>query len=356
MYKRQVVDDAGAAVADARVEALAADGVPPVFHPWLRIPSTFTESDGSFVLDALLTGTYAIHASSAAGGDGVVSDAVAGSTSVTITMRRPASIRGTLTGFAAAPIVYARPIGTLTGDSTAAWGVVDDSAFRINGLPPGRYVVDAQTQAEGDIQIVEVHPGEIARIAMTSRGHGAIDATVMDFRTRKPIAGASCQSFLSIGGELGVTNWDLATAPTSDAAGHVTVEPAPAGSVDIACLMPGAHWSRPSAHAALAPGARASVELLSVEMLSDAGGTLGLVFDGMNTSPRIAAVTPGSSGARAGFLVGDLVTEVNGVPVKGLNGDGVSTLIDSSPIGGNVTVAVVRNGTVRSIIAKLEPR
>lgn len=121
------------------------------------------------------------------------------------------------------------------------------------------------------------------------------------------LPGARCQSFLSIDGELGVTSWLLATAAVSDSNGRVSLDPAPAGSVDVSCIMSSDRWSRPSAHVSLAPGAHSTVRLYSVAMATNSPGSVGLVFDGIDTSRRIAAVLSGCSAATAGFAVGDLV-------------------------------------------------
>jgi hypothetical protein len=190
---------------------------------------------------------------------------------------------------------------------------------------------------------------------MTAHGSGTIDGTVLDFRTQQPLAGARCQSFLSIDGQLGVTNWMLATASVSDTSGHVSLDPAPAGSVDVDCIMSSDRWSRPTAHIGLAPGRHESVRLYSVALTTDSPGSVGLVFDGMDTSPRIGAVSAGSSAATAGFGVGDLVVAVNGVSVQGLNGDGVHNLIISSPAGSDVSITIARGSTQRTLHVSVQP-
>ena len=348
-----VVDNAGVPVTDARVSALPAqDGRPAVFLPWLPLPVTFTDEDGAFVLRGLVTGNYALQARAVEGGEGIAPSIAAGSTSATITVMRPAVIEGTLAGFSAQPSIYAHRIGESTSVSAQANG----TAFRFTGLTPGSYLVNAQTTSEGDAQLVELHPGDKAKITLTSRGRGAIDATVLDFRTRTPIAGAKCQTTLSIGDELATSSWDLASAPTTDATGHVAIDPTPAGSVAVVCMMPVARWSAPSAHLALAPAARATVRLYSVKLIPELPGSIGLQLNPHVTPPRVVSVVPRSSAAKAGIVAGDLVVAVNGSDVEELNGSGAENLIDSYPLGGDVAVTIRRGPERKTITAKVEPR
>jgi len=166
--------------------------------------------------------------------------------------------------------VYARPLGG------AFWlipGAVEGtSSFRITGLRSGRYVVGAQTTFEGDAQIAEVRAGETVQLTLTARGRGVVDATVLDFRTRAPLAGAARHVVMLASGEHTITSWDPGALARTDARGRVTIDPAPAGSIGVDCMMPSFRWSTPSADAALAAGGRAAVQLLSVELTSENGG------------------------------------------------------------------------------------
>lgn len=345
-----VVDDTGTPIADARITAIPADdGSAPLFNPWVSLPLTFSAEEGAFKLDGLVNGTYALQAQVPLGGSGI-SRAVAGASDVTITVMRPAAIEGSLVGFTAAPVVYARPLGN---SAKLFSGQVDGNSFRIVGLDPGRYLVDAQNLNEGAAQVVDLHTGDHATITLASKGKAAIDGNVLDFRTQKPLAGATCWPVVSIDGLQGVTNWDTASAPTSDDSGRITLDPAPAGSVDVTCLMASYRWSQPAAHVDVAPGTRSTATLYSVELTQDAPGLFGIQFDWTVTPPRVWRVVAGSPAASAGFWVGDLVTAIDGVSVDGVNGLGVANLIASHPVGASISVTILRAAERKTITATI---
>ncbi len=350
----RVVDGSGAGIADADVKALAIrDAGPPIFNSWTKLPRTFTGADGSFTVSELVTGSYALQARSADGGEGVAATVAAGATGVVLTIDRPGSIVGKLAGFPTPPVVYARPIGS---SFRLIPGIVDGTtAFRISALRPGRYLVGAQTTFEGDAQIADVHTGESVQLAMTAKGRGVIEGTVLDFRTRAPIANVACHAVLRVDAELSVTNWDTAAMPHSDAAGHFVLDPAPAGTVNINCRMPSFRWSSPSADAVVAAGGRAAVQLLAAEVTQENPGASGLELDWNTTAARISRVIANSAGAKAGLMVGDLVVAVGGARVEGLNGDGVYHLIESYPVGSQIPLEITRAGVHNSIMLVLLP-
>jgi protocatechuate 3,4-dioxygenase beta subunit len=348
----RVVDGSGSPVADARVRALSiAPGTPPVFNPWAPLPMTFTDGDGGFRLGGLAVGHYALRAQASDGGDGILPDVEAGATDAVISLRRPGGIAGTLVGFSGAPTVLTRPVGTHSGDSQVTWCPVEGTAFHARGLPPGRYIVSARAPDGGDAALVDVRTGETAKVTLTARGKGAIDGSVRDFRTGKPVADARCLAFPAAGDELGPGAWNLATAATSDATGALTIDPAAAGSGVVVCIMP-SPWTQASARVDVPPGGRAAATVLSVERRLDTSGTLGLTFDWEVDLPRVATVVPGSPAAAAGLAPGDFVVAVDGAPVANLNGPGVWTLIDDRPVGTAVAVTVQRGAARTTFTAK----
>ena len=261
-------------------------------------------------------------------------------------------IAGELVGFPQPPVVYATP---MVGTFKLSPGMIDKDSFRVGGVRPGRYLVNAQTTYEGDARIVEVRAGETARVTLTARGRGAIEGTIRDFKTRAPIAGVACHAVMSVDGTLGLTNWDLTSAPKSDARGVVILDPAPAGTVTVTCMNPSMRMSPPSAEVVVAPGARATVPLWSVEV-GDQSGTVGLEFHWMTTPPRIYNVVPGSPAAAAGLLTGDSVTAVDGTSVDELNGIGVALLVDGRAVGSEVTVTVTRGAETRTLTMTAKAR
>lgn len=350
----RVVDSGGAPVADAQVKAMAFEGTGDAqFNTWQKLPMSVTDTDGTFTVRNLMAGTYALQARATDGAEQISPGIKAGATGVTIKLTRPASIEGTLAGFTQVPIVYATPWG---GSSTSAQGTVDGTRFSITGLRPGRYVVNAQTNAEGDAKALDVRAAEKSSITLTAKGRGMVVGNVIDFKTRKPRPGAVCHAMMSVDGQNGGTNWDPAASPKSDESGRVLIDPAPAGSITVGCVMANGRHSQPSVDINLTPGGRAEVTLLSVELTATNPGTTGAGFSWQVTPPRVAQILPGSSAAKAGLTVGDLIVAVDGQPVDGLNGTGVQFLMDSHPVGSAFPVTYMRGTTRKTVSVQVQGR
>lgn len=350
----RVVDSTGAAVVDATVRAVATPvGSEPRFNPWQKLPSTVTDPEGAFTLRGLVPGTYALEARATDGSESTVAGIAAGATGVTLTLVRAGSIEGTLVGYKQPPVIYATP---WNAPNKLNPGAVDGTSFRVTGVRPGRYVVNAQNMYEGDAKAVDVRAGEKTPVTLTAKGRGTIEGTVIDFKTKKPLAGAVCRSVMSVDGQQGLTNWDVTTAPKSDASGHILVDPAPAGNVTITCAMPQWRYSAPAADVVVPAGGKVTVTLLSAELTAENPASAGIDFHWQVTPPRIADVRPNSSAAKAGVAAGDLVTAIDGVSIEGLNGAGVQHLIDSHPIGSTVSVTYQRGAAKKTVQLEMQQR
>ena len=77
--------------------------------------------------------------------------------------------------------------------------------------------------------------------------------------------------------------------------------------------------------------------------------TIGALFDWRITAPRITGIVPNGPAAKAGMQVGDVITQVNGMSVQGLNGAGAMWLINSVPAGEEVRVTVSRGGMPKTL-------
>jgi protocatechuate 3,4-dioxygenase beta subunit len=343
----RVLDTAGQPVADARVKASAEQR----FWSWMALPSAITDGDGSFAIERLHLGTYDLQARATDGATGVLAGVATAGPPVVIRVTRPGAIAGALLGYPAAPAVYAAPTGAYT---QLIAGSVTGDAYRIGGLEPGRYLVSAQTTFEGSARVVEVKAGETTTLDLTAGGRGAIDATVLDWATKAPVARIACHVVVAVDGLQGLTNWDLATAPASDAAGKLRFDPAPAGEVIVGCQSPQRLRSSPSAALTLARGATAKVELWSVALTGD-DVWLGLEMDWRSVPPRLSGVTAGSAAAAAGLQPGDLVTAVDDAPVGDLDGQGVQYLVASHAAGARIPITVKRGAQSLRVVVEAPP-
>ena len=344
----RVVDTSGEPVLDARVRANTLEH----FASWLQLPSAITDGDGAFEIDELANDTYAVQARTSDGATGTALGVPAGGAPITITLARPGAIAGTLVGFPAPPVIYAVPVAT---GSSHTGGTVTGGTYRISGLKPGRYLVNAQTTFEGDARDVEVRAGETATLDLAAKGRGTIEATVLDFETKAPVPNVVCHVVLAVNGTQGLTNWDPAVAPRSDAAGRLRLDPAPAGDTIVGCLATNPRTSTPSAEVTVVAGATTRVALWSVASKVDNWPWTGLGFDWRVVPPRIALIEPRGPAAEAGLALGDLVTAVGERSVAGLDGDAVRYLIHNYPIGTRVPITVRRAGQPVQVVLELRP-
>ncbi|HEY4060198.1 MAG TPA: carboxypeptidase-like regulatory domain-containing protein [Kofleriaceae bacterium] len=343
--KGRVVDTKGNALPDARVQANNAEQ----FSSWLSLETSVTDVDGNFVLDDLAEGSYFLQARSTDGGTGSAKTAV-GAAPIVIAISLPGSVEGALAGFQAIPAIYAAPTG-ITNELSP--GTVEGARYHIGGLQPGHYVVSAQTTYEGDVHEVEIKSGETTHLDLTAKGRGSIDAVITDRVTGAGVADVVCHVVIAVNGRQGVTNWDPATAPHSDADGRLHFEPAPAGDVIVSCLAMNGARSAPSVELVLAPNATASVAMQSVASTQATWGTTGIQFDWRTPSPRIAMVDPKSGAADAGLAAGDLVVAVDDKQVGALDDQGVLFLINDHPIGAKIPITVVRGGQKVRVIVEM---
>jgi protocatechuate 3,4-dioxygenase beta subunit len=350
----RVVDASGGPVADVRVRALAViDAGAPRFSFWLTLPGAVTDQAGEFSIDELTDGTYALQARSARGEEAVLTTVAAGTSGVTLVLERPGAIEGKLVGFSGQPIVTAVPV---EGTFRVETGIVDGDSFRIVGLRSGRYAVNAQTSAEGNASLAQVHAGEATQVVLTARGSGAIRARILEFRTSEPVAGMQCNAMMSADGHVGHTYWDTRTSPKSDDAGVVVLDPAPAGDVIVNCNPASLRHCAPLAEVSVAPGRETAVDMWTVRMAVDEPSTVGMVLDWRHVEPIVRAVVAEGPAARAGIIAGDLVTEVDGVSVERLHGYGVLYLIEGRHAGETVTVTIMRAGKRVTASMVTEPR
>lgn len=351
-----VVDQQGNPLVDVRVRAEPATGNgEPQFSTWLQLPSALTDGDGAFSLTGLAAGTYGLEARAPDGSDGVVTGIAAGATGVKVTVLRAGAIDGTLVGFGAEPVVYAQR----AGDQRFVGAQVDGQTFHVGGLGPGAYTVTAQTQTEGDATRVDLAPGATTQVTLTSHGHATITGTVVAFGSGTPVPGDHvCRAILRVDSTAGLTNWDPATLPHTDAQGHFALDPAPAGNVMVTCYDFTGAASSGGAVLSLAAGARTDLKI-PVVTRTDVTGDFGSAGFGLDFNAglggRILSVTPDSAAAHAGFLPGDAVTTIDGAQVGALTPDGVLYLIGNHPIGSTIAVTVThaKGGTASATLPVL---
>jgi len=356
-----VIDGAGAVVADAHVRAQSISGTAPTFSSWLVLPSAITDATGAFAITDLPEGEYGLQASAPDGAEGTQTGVVSGDARARIVVQRAASIDGTLVGFSETPAVYAQ---SLRDPSRFPSAQLDGSSFTFRGLPPGPYTVTAQSTNEGGAAHVDLAFGATQQVTITSHGRGAIVVTLVAFDGVGGVpAGHMCRVVARTGNDAGLTNWDPATLPHSNAQGQLTLDPVLAGDVFVLCSHPSV-WSDGAIATMVPQGGRISVTIPVVKnLLADTlrsgnapnAGSVGIALATQPVGGSIAAVQHPSAAERAGITVGDSIVSVDGTATTGLTAGGIYTLIQNHPIGTVVKLGIARGSAARVVSLTVTP-
>jgi hypothetical protein len=341
----RVVDDKGVAVADVHIEAI---GMTPGGLPML--PSVRADANGQFKIGNLAKGSYTMHARAGDGSEAELPNISAGASNVEIRLVRPGAIEGELVGFTKTPRVHARQVtATLFLGNEA---VIEGNRFSITGLAPGKYVVEALAGEETDGQSIEVKSGVTLRVKLTSRGHGSVEGTVVEFTSRAPIPGLNCVAAQSMAGQAGDVQ-PGANSPATDVRGAFRI-PAPTGKARVMCFSPDASFSVAGGDVDVPTNGPAKIELAAVKAVPPPSEP-GFRIKPLTLPLVIAVVDPAGPAKAAGLAVGDRVITIDGAPLTGLIPSGAMMLAWNHRVGTTLTLGIERNGaplTIKIVVVK----
>jgi RNA polymerase sigma-70 factor (ECF subfamily) len=337
-----IVDDTGAPVPDAHVEAFARVVTLP--------PSVRADSAGNFEIGNLTRGLYTVHAHGADASEADVTGIAAGSTNVEIRLVRPGSIDGQLIGFPSPPAVHAMTIAQTMPHGND--GIVDGDHFTILGLAPGTYRVEARSDAGTDGQSVEVKSGQVSHAVLKARGSGSVEGRVTEFGKGTPIAGMTCFAMLSVGGVGGMG--DPSKGVVTDAQGRFTID-APLGKVRIVCGSNPLPFSNAGGDVEVTPGAPAHIDVAAVRVIPPPAD-IGFAFTPSTLPLTVRTIDPAGPAVGTGLAIGDHVIAIDGAPVDGLLPYSALVLCTNHRPGTTLVLTVEHGGatqTVRIPITKL---
>jgi hypothetical protein len=162
-FSGTVVTEAGAAVADAQVEATSSSGY----------ETARTNANGTFELDSVSPGRYRFRASKAGFVDGVAVDVdVTAGTPLRIVMKTGGTISGRIIGLTAQELAIAQVEAFAA--QTSAGGIVEPNGnYRIEGVAAGSVQIQASTGSFGGpsrrapAQMVDLAPGGSQQVDIT---------------------------------------------------------------------------------------------------------------------------------------------------------------------------------------------
>ncbi|MFT3700677.1 MAG: sigma-70 family RNA polymerase sigma factor [Kofleriaceae bacterium] len=321
-----VVDDTGAPVPDAAVKVTA----DKYFANGLDV--AVTDANGHFAIQRLAPGTYQISATARDGSARVMPGITAGTKDVTIKLDRSGSIEGTLVGFNSEPAIIAAP----RSDGQEPISLeIDGDHFRAHGVPADTYQLTAVTNGhEADHKSVTVSPGGIGTIVLTSRGTANLTVHVIDFLSKKPVAGARCTTPLpGDGTHLGPVYGSPGDDQPTDATGTAHFTDVTAGQVWMICQVTGTFAL---GQGTIQPKTEAVIDVYTVAPKSG-GGDIGVIHIADRT---MATVTPNA--AKAGLQVNDLIRAVDGASVDVLDGHAINSLVSTHAVGTQISLTVQR--------------
>jgi hypothetical protein len=292
----RITDAAGKPVSDATVRAVPAEA------GWYRMPTATSDEAGAFTIRDLPAGTYSVQAS-AARGDAREEHVAVGRTDVALRLVELGGIDGTLQGFATTPDVIAYRVDDRGGRHRA---VVTGSTFQLRNLAAGEYRLAATSASESSYVRVVVPPGTTKQVTLTKQQAGIIVGTVVDEKTRAPVAGLYCGSYLR-GGDAGSLYENRSSYAITDANGAFRIERAFVGINGVTCNGPAANAL---GEAEVTAGQVTRVELATSMRTAPRRGHAGLTLEDQLGEVMVKSVEPGGPAARAGIAVGDVLLKI----------------------------------------------
>jgi hypothetical protein len=344
-----VLDGAGAPAAGARIEAICTTQGSG-YNALVPLPTTLTGADGRVRLDGLQAGTWNVRALGVDGTTAVIARIPLGAEDVRVKLPAVSEVRGKLVGFKGEPRLSLRRVGR--GGSTPPPPEVTGDRLRIEAVPPGSYLLEARDAVDHGFARFTADKGQPVEVDVARGDRARITGRVVDVRTGRGVAALGCFWGFDLRDVTGSSDAHAEPGPTTtDADGRFTLEAAPPGEVDIACLD---DWHRDSSGTVsveLSPGVDAQVEIPIVMLGSGRLGRSGMKIDGDNKVGEVEADGPA---ARAGLAKGDVVLAVDGRKVDRLNFLAVRFLVEDRAAGTRAKLLVRRAGEEHEVELVIE--
>ncbi len=327
-----------------------------------------TGTDGSFTIDRLAAGKYTIRAYRKGGGEAVAEHVEPGAT-VKMIIKATGSIEGTVRagdGSAIAEDLSIQIQDLETGLSR------EESLFRTGGryavrdLPAGHYTVTA-TASGGSAKVeVDLRDGETKTgVDISLDALVTLTGRVVKLGTTTPVSGMRMSAERESGnGRRYIMNNDSEDRDhITDDQGRFTIKKAPKGKIQITGFPTDFETSKIGfLRIVRTVDKSGTVDLGDIGVLDrrlDKGqvaGELGLSFKeaapGASMTDmklEVSFVKAGGAGEKAGIVVGDVITSIDGIDLKGDNIMHAYSLM-RAPVGTKLTIGLARGATVTATL------
>ena len=369
-----VADETGAPATDAFVKlqwwssrALATGGGARMLR-WDREGSKpiLVQSDGSFRVDNLANGAYAVRAYRRGGGDAIAEQVAVGD-HVQLTIEATGTLSGSVRdGEDRAPQHFTVNV---TDTRRGIWRqerfFLTHGKWTINHLPAGKFDVSAKTaHGTAERQGIELDAGAtVTGLDLVIEGRATISGRVVSLEAGEPLPGFQVVALSRRGGFHASGMQDGNGGNVSRVDGSFSLE-VPAGRVQLFARAPKGsthrnlivNWIAVAGEEHRVPDLRVPRRRLSPgQVQGDLGYTL------KETDPsrpedaqrEVAFVDPKGPAARAGLRIGDVITQVDGYDVSGPHASRYTSLI-MVPAGRSVRLTVARGETIE-VVARRTP-
>ena len=360
VIRGRVVDERGAPISDAFVGlAFEHDAAPALSSARGDSDELLAGNDGRFVAEHLSSGLYTVRAYRKGGGDVVAAHVALGS-DLTLVLKSTADV----TGIARRPGPAIDDLHVSVFDRETEERLRDETFFRTGGkfavrdLPAGHYRVVVATGGSEHVRQLDLAEGEHATLEVALEGNVVLTGRAVDARTGKPVAGIQMSATLVHLNTSFMTPADM--RDTSDAAGRFEIPNVARGELEISgrtLELDGRMFEAATFHRIVKPSDPDVIDVgdvLIVTSTSNQRGDTGLWLDatGDPAAVHVVGVSANSPADRAGIVVGDVITAIDGVDVGGDTAREAPTLVDGD-IGKEVKLTLARGETVTVALAKL---
>jgi hypothetical protein len=362
----RAIDDTGAAVADALVRA-SPTGVGLGARSTGVVPDTrstafaTTGPDGEFMLRGLDREAYDLAAEAEDRAPAVVAGVRGGSRDVTLTLGAGLALAGRVVDDAGAA-VPSFTLLVLQRDGIARHLIVARSLVEPRGqfsvrVPRGDYELVASAQGWAPSPATHAAAGD-TDVRLTVSAGATLRGTVLDAASQQPIAHARIMREAGGGGASPQPS-NAGTVTRTD--GTFVLTGIPPGPLSVAITASNYHsrieaLGNASDGAALGPLTVQLPRLAEGEEPSTELVGIGIVFTTDGDAMRVQRVIAGGGGEAAGIVVGDRITELDGLPVAPLGMDGAIGKIRGT--AGTTIAVTLRRGdqTVQLVVERRKLR
>lgn len=369
-----VTDTKNAPITDAYVTATresdAAGAVTQgarAYARWFNDKPSLTATDGTFTVTNLSPGNYTLRAYRKGGGETVAEHVAVGSTGVKLQLKATGSLAGIVTRAGGMPpLVNVAVSDAKTGVRRNEQFFMTDGKFTISDLPAGHFKVSASAAGGNAMIELDLAEGETKTgLTIALAELLTLKGRIVELKTKAPVPGIRVMAMPSQGGgSFTMGSSDDEADATSGPDGTFTVKKAPTGKVTMRGFPKDFGESEYGFLSVVRTvSGTGVVDLGNLTIIKkrtkpgDTVGHLGVSFKqqppGTEEDQRVMEVSfiePTGPAAKTELKVGDIITSIDGVDVRGENAMQASMLM-RAPVGTVLTLGLARNASVAVTLA-----